>query len=59
MKYRWRVIWADGRVDTCVYAVERSLAERGAQKCVLWRRRYDLDGSSVEVVRVEYLPEEG
>ena len=58
MKYRWRVVWSDGQVVTVHYAVALSLAKWGAQKCIRERRVYDLNGSSVEVVRVEYLPEE-
>lgn len=58
MKYRWRVVWSDGRVDTCHYAVELSIAEQGARKCVRWRRQFTIDGAPAEVVRVEFLPEE-
>lgn len=57
MKFRWRVVWSDGRVDTCVYAVERSLAERGAQKCIRQRELYSLGAPAVAVARVEFIPE--
>ncbi len=55
MKYKWRVVWSDGTVDTCSYAVEKQLAEWGAQKAI--RETHLYGGSHGEPVSVELLPE--
>ena len=57
MKYRWEVLWSDGHRDTCVYAVERSLAEWGARRCIKDGIAFALE--PVEPVQVWFIPEEG
>lgn len=57
MKYRWEILWSDGHRDTCVYAVERSLAEWGARRCIKDGIAFALE--PVEPVQVWFIPEEG
>ena len=55
MKYRWQVLWSDGHQDTCVYAVERKLAEWGARHCIESGIAFALE--PIEPVQVRFLPE--
>lgn len=56
MKYRWEVLWSDGHRDTCVYAVERKLAERAVARWIEQSTAYSLN--QVEAVQVWFIPEE-
>ena len=59
MKYRWTVLWSDGSRDTCVYAVERNLAEYGANKCIKSRMMYTLGEEPPKPVEIQFIPEKG
>lgn len=55
MKYKWRITWSDGTVDTAVYAVSRELAERAARK---WAHEGCLYNSpNGEPLKIELIPE--
>lgn len=56
MKYRWKLTWSDGTVDTAVYAVSRELAERAAKK---WAYEGCLYGNpNGKPIKIEFIPEE-